>query len=278
MGGPRRIQVYLPASYLEQTNRRYPVLYLQDGQNVFSSAGRYAGFGWGDWELDKTADKLSRSNRMPEIIMVAVDNSTNRLYEYSGNLEPEAGSTNVSAFAKYAAFLVNELKPRIDREYRTRTNASDTATLGSSLGGLCSVALAWYHPDTFGGAASLSGAFQVNHTNFLDKVLKEYHGPPKPVRIYLDSGVCDFMGGDDGCSLTRQVADQLRRIGWGTNVDCFVDSKPMTPAELEASGLPQGKWAEAQKSQHNEFYWRMRAWRPLTFLFLLETNALPVTR
>jgi S-formylglutathione hydrolase FrmB len=145
------------------------------------------------------------------------------------------------------------------------------------MGGIGSLALAWYYPDAFGSAASLSGAFQIEHTNFLRLVLDAYHGSPKPIRIYLDSGVTDFMGGDDGCSLTREVAEQLRRIGGGTNLECFVDARPQTAGELEKSGLRRDKWAEAQKSQHNEFYWRQRAWRPLTFLFPPETNTPPVT-
>jgi hypothetical protein len=75
------------------------------------------------------------------------------------------------------------------------------------------------------------------------------------------------MGGDDGGSLTKQVAAEFRRIGWTNDVQWFVDGKPLTPAELEKSGLRRDKWAEAQTSQHNEFYWRLRSWRALTFLF-----------
>ena len=75
------------------------------------------------------------------------------------------------------------------------------------------------------------------------------------------------MGGDDGRSLTRQVAAELRRIGWPKNLKLYFDAKPLTLAELKKSGLRRDKWAEAQTSQHNEFYWRLRAWRALTFLF-----------
>src|SRR5437870_3507036 len=71
---PRTVRIYLPASY-NQTERKFPVLYLHDGQNVFSFAGTNVAFGWGSWELDKTADELSGNGKMQEIIMVAVDNS-----------------------------------------------------------------------------------------------------------------------------------------------------------------------------------------------------------
>ena len=135
------------------------------------------------------------------------------------------------------------------------------------MGGICSIILAWEHPEVFGKAASLSGAFHVEKAGFLGKVLRPYQGKPKPVRLYLDSGVVDFMGGDDGKRLTAAVAEECKRIGWGDSLLHFVDEKPLTPAELEKAQLRPDKWPEAQKSQHNEFYWRVRAWRPLTFLF-----------
>ena len=266
-GWNRGVHIYLPPSYSTQPQRRYPVLYLHDGQNVFSSAGTNCAFGWGNWQLDRSVDELSRAGKMQEIIMVAVDNSFARMEEYSGRHHAVGGPATNTAFENYEVFLITDLKPQIDLEYRTLPGAAHTAVMGSSLGGLCSLVLAWDHPEIFGGAASLSGAFQVEQTNFLNKVLKSYRGPPKPFRVYLDSGVVDFMGGDDGCSLTKQVAAEFRRIGWTNNLEWLVDGKPLTPAELEKSGLRRDKWAEAQTSQHNEFYWRLRSWRALTFLF-----------
>ena len=266
-GWNRGIHVYLPPSYPTQPQRRYPVLYLLDGQNVFSSAGTNCAFGWGSWELDRTVDALCRAGKMREIIMVAVDNSWGRLGEYSGRHHAPGGPATNTAFENYEAFLITDLKPQMDREYRTLPGAAHTAVMGSSLGGLCSLVLAWDHPEIFGGAASLSGAFQVERTNFLNDVLKPFHGPPKPFRAYLDSGVVDLTGGDDGCSLTKRVATELRRIGGKNDVRWFVDGKPLTPAGLKKSGLRRDKWAEAQTSQHNEFYWRLRSWRALTFLF-----------
>ncbi len=266
-GWNRRVHVYLPPSYPTQPQRRYPVLYLHDGQNVFSSAGTNCAFGWGSWELDRTVDALCRAGKMQEIIMVAVDNSPARFAEYSGRHHASGGPATNAAFENYEAFLITELNPQMVRDYRTLPGAAHTAVMGSSLGGLCSVVLAWDHAEIFGGAASLSGSFQVEQTNFLNDVLKSFHGPPKPFRVYLDSGVVGFMGGDDNCSLTQQVAAEFRRIGWANNLEWFVDRKPLAPAKLKKSGLRRDKWAEAQTSQHNEFYWRLRSWRALTFLF-----------
>lgn len=214
LGANRVIHVHLPPSYDANPKRRYPVLYLEDGQNVFSTAGTNVAFGWGNWALDQTADRLYRAGRMQEIIMVAVDNTSARYQEYCGRMNPPSTNGAVppsaTAFEKYSAFLITELKPLIDREYRTKTSAANTGIMGSSLGRLCSIVISWEHPETFGLAASLSGSFQVEHTNFLNSVLRDYRGKPKPVRVYLDSGVTDFMGGDDNCSLTGQVAAELR--------------------------------------------------------------------
>jgi predicted alpha/beta superfamily hydrolase len=266
LDAPRHIQIYLPPSYASEPKRRYPVLYLQDGQNVFSNAGTNACFGWGSWELDKTADELCRAGKMREIIMIAIDNSRARLAEYSGATH-EADSKTNTPFENYAAYLVKELKPKIDRDYRTQPSPASTAVMGSSLGGICSVVLAWEHPEVFGGAASMSGSFQIDQTNFLRNVLQPYHGPVKPFRVYIDSGVVDFTGGDDNRKLNEQVADELWRIGWKDDLGYYLDAKPMIEAELEKSGLRHDKWPEAQTSQHNEFYWRQRSWRALTFLF-----------
>jgi enterochelin esterase-like enzyme len=272
LGANRVIHVYLPPSYAKDARRRYPVLYIQDGQNIFSSAGTNSAFGWGSWQLDKTADALARAKKMQEVILVAVDNSAARREEYDWrvswpptNALPVEGPT---AFQKYSAFLITELKPLIDREYRTRPDPANTGLMGSSLGGFFSLVLAWEHPEVFGRAACLSGSFQIEQTNFLNDVLHNCHDKPKSIRIYLDSGTVDFTGGDDNRAITAKVAAEFQRIGWTEkNLELFTDARPLTPEQLEQTGLRRDKWNEAQTSQHNEFYWRLRAWRALTFLF-----------
>src|SRR5664279_4353064 len=110
LNSARTVQIYLPPSYNQQPNRRYPVLYLHDGQNVFSSAGTNICFGWGSWDLDKTADELCRAGKMQEIILVAANNSNARYAEYCGR--HHLGDTNANTgFENYAAFLIRELKP-----------------------------------------------------------------------------------------------------------------------------------------------------------------------
>ncbi|MGZ8938357.1 MAG: alpha/beta hydrolase [Limisphaerales bacterium] len=261
----RFIRVYLPPSYDEFKSTRFPVLYVHDGQNAFSTAGPHAAFGWGNWELDKTADRLIAEKKICPIIIVAIDCSASRYREYRGPIAPGADNR---AYERYARFLVEELKPRIDRDYRTLRGPEHTGLLGSSMGGICSLALAWEHPDTFGLAASLSGAFQVEKQHFVENVIGSPIAKKKPIRIYLDSGTGDYSGGDDGLKHTEAVAMQLQRLRWkpGTNLLHHID-RPLNAEQLKPFDLPNDKFSEAQRSQHNELYWRLRAWRPLTFLF-----------
>jgi len=280
LGTNRTIRIYLPPSYEHAPKRHYPVLYLHDGQNVFSSAGTNCCFGWGSWDLDHTVDALIASNKMQEIIMVAVDNSRSRYQEYRGPVSAgkakkaakpkgRTKSAEGSRFDDYADFLIKELKPKIDHQYRTVPGPAHTGLMGSSLGGICSLALAWENPNSFGLAASLSGSFQIEKRHFLENVLRPYEKKPKRIRIYLDSGTIDFTGDDDGRKHTEAVAAELRRIGWkeDKNLKQFVDLHPLSESELERAGLRHSKWKEAQGSQHNELYWRQRAWRALVFLF-----------
>lgn len=261
----RFIRIYTPPGYDESKARRYPVLYVQDGQNAFSTAGPHAAFGWGNWELDKTADRLISRGEMIPVIMVAIDCGASRYREYRGPIR--AGGDN-RAYERYARFLIEELKPKIDHDYRTVPGPARTGLIGSSMGGICSVALAWEHPQTFGLAASLSGAFQVESNYFLREIVAAYKQPKDQIRIYLDSGISDYAGGDDGLKNTEALARELTRIGWRQGEDLlhFVD-QPMTAEQLEPFDLPADKFKEAQRSQHNELYWRLRAWRALTFLF-----------
>jgi predicted alpha/beta superfamily hydrolase len=261
----KTIRIYLPPSYASSPRKRYPVLYVHDGQNVFSSAGPGACFGWGSWNLDDTVNHLVEAKRMREIIMVSIDNGRYRYQEYRG---PAAYSA-ATRFAQYSQFIARELKLRIDDEFRTMPKPAYTGLLGSSLGGICSVAMAWEHPDVFGLAGSLSGSFQVEKRCFLKKVLAGYKRRRKAIRFYLDSGVMDFDGDDDGRQDTEAVANELRRIGWKdeANLKHHVDAAPLNEEELEQAGVPSYKWSDALQSQHNEFYWRIRAWRALTFLF-----------
>ena len=280
LGTSRTVRVWLPPSYDTAPDQRYPVLYLHDGQNVFSAAGPHVAFGWGNWEVDLTVERLVKEKRMREIILVAIDNTAKRYQEYRGRAatftEEEQKTARFviepgdnSAYERYARLLIEDLKPAIDRRFRTLADPAHTGVLGSSMGGICSFTLTWDHPEVFGLAASLSGAFQIEKKTFLEQVLKSHTDPPKPVKLYLDSGATSFNGGDDGRANTEAVVAELRRIGWRDDVNLrhFVDEPPLTPEQLAPLKLAENKFKEAQVSQHNELYWRLRVWRALEFLF-----------
>jgi len=262
---PRKIHVYVPPNYDAEPKRRFPVLYVHDGQNAFSTAGPGAAFGWGPWELDKTVDRLIAEKKIEPIIMVAIDCSNERYKEYRGPKIWRKAGANDDLYENYVRFLIEELKPKIDREYRTKTKAADTGTIGSSMGAVISLALGWEHPDVFGKIAGLSGAFQVESKAAI-KGLREYDGKKKKLKIFLDSGTSDYTGGDDGLADTEAVVKELRRIGYKKELIHHIDHG-LTAEQLGPYHLNEGKAKEAVKSHHNEFYWRLRAPRALEFLF-----------
>mgnify|MGYP002073415965 CR=1 FL=1 len=145
----RRIWLYLPKDY-HQTNQRYPVLYLQDGQNLFDAATSFSG----EWQVDETLNTLGKS-----CIVVGIDNGgAQRMAEYNPWTHPQYGGGEGAA---YARFLVQTLKPFIDRQYRTRPEAVHTAVGGSSMGGLISLYTALEYPQTFGAALVFSPSLWI---------------------------------------------------------------------------------------------------------------------
>jgi alpha-glucosidase len=147
----RKISVYLPPNY-HTSGKSYPVLYMLDGQNVFDISTSYSG----EWEVDETLNELFE-NKGFELIVVAIDHGgEKRVNEYSAWASDKFGIAEADAFLK---FIVENLKPSIDKSYRTKTNAENTAILGSSLGGLFAHYVAFEVPETFGMSAVFSPSF-----------------------------------------------------------------------------------------------------------------------
>ncbi len=147
----RRIWIYLPPDY-EQSNRQYPVLYIQDGQNVFDTGTSYAG----EWYVDEALDKLFQDNGKTAIV-VAIDNgSTQRMNEYSPWKNARMGGGEGAAYLK---FLVETLKPYIDQHFRTLKGPESTGIMGSSMGGLIAFYGALQYPKVFGKAGVFSPSF-----------------------------------------------------------------------------------------------------------------------
>lgn len=280
MASNRMVRIWVPPGYSRSERARYPVLYLQDGQNMFASAGTNAASGWGSWQIDQMAEGLILSNRMAPIILVAVDSTPLRPLEYRGpahRYTPDELAREVrrpmrpgdsSAYEAYRTYLIDELKANVDRRFRTLRGPSTTGLMGSSLGGLCSLAIAFDRPDVFGRVACLSGSLQIERETLLNQ-FRAATNLPSGMKVYLDTGKVDMGGGDDGKARTDALAGEFRRLGWrdGRDFQRFVDYDLLTPGRLLAAGLSPDRLGEAKRSQHNEFYWRRRAWRALEFLF-----------
>ena len=138
----RRIWIYLPPSYTN-SSKKYPVLYAQDGQNLFDASTAYAD----EWHLDETLDSLFADKQNPEIIVVGIDNGEkHRMQEYAPWSHPKYGDGEGNV---YIDFIVNYLKPFIDQNYRTLSDRENTGILGSSMGGLISFYAALKIPGSF---------------------------------------------------------------------------------------------------------------------------------
>ena len=149
----RRVWIYLPPDYAT-SKRRYAVLYMHDGQNVFDAATAYAG----EWGVDETLDSL-RARGDAGAIVVAVDHGNSKRFdEYSPWKNTRFGGGEGAA---YVDFIVQTLKPYIDQTYRTRRDAKNTAIAGSSMGGLISLYAALKYPNVFGKAGVFSPAVWV---------------------------------------------------------------------------------------------------------------------
>ena len=235
LGNERRLFVLLPASYAASPKRRYPVIYAHDGQNMFASVT--GGARW-DWNIDAVLDRLAASGDVPEAIVVGVPSTDIRIAEY----DPLARG------ADYADFLIREVKPFVDRTYRTKADRANTTTIGSSMGGLISSYLVLRHSGVFSRAACLS--IHVIHpmedaaagawVRTLEAAIPEH----RPVRLYVDRGTVGLDG------------------KYGPLFDRLV-------ALLERAGFVRGKSLDvliAEGPAHNEAAWAARVDRPLRFL------------
>src|ERR1700688_1280737 len=152
LGNRRDVLVYLPPGYRRFSRTRYPVLYLQDGQNVFDAATSFAGT---EWSVDETAQRLIRENLIEPLLIVAIANTgEDRIHEYA----PTPGVIDENAKRKkrskgwarrYGGFLIEQRKPYIDKQYRTKPEAEFTGLGGSSLGGLLTLSLGLWFPNFF---------------------------------------------------------------------------------------------------------------------------------
>ena len=262
----RQVDVWLPPNYETDKNMSYPVLYMQDGQNVLNDETAMDNT---SWQAGRTALDLIKQDKIGPVIIVAIWNTPDRFLEYFPEnaaqyltdsekkqvmeLAQKDGSNKKQFLGdEYLKFLVAELKPYIDSHFRTLKDAKNTAICGSSMGGLISMYAAFEYPEVFSKAAGLSTHWPVffdnNDTNPAEAIRKymEMHVPaPKSHRFYFDLGTASL--------------DQY-----------YEDHQQQVDAIMERSGYAQNDNYLSQVfegDEHNEKAWRNRFDKALLFLY-----------
>lgn len=147
----RRIWIYLPPDY-HQSTKKYPVIYMEDGQNLFDNATSFSG----EWKVDETLNKIFADTKKSAVVIGIDNGGAERLNEYSAWENKKYGGGKGDL---YADFLVNTLKPFVDKNFRTLKDAKNTALIGSSMGGLISYYIGLKYPKSFGKLGIFSPSF-----------------------------------------------------------------------------------------------------------------------
>ena len=246
----RTISVYLPPGY-KNSRRRYRVLYMHDGQNIFDAATSFSGVEWG---VDEACEQLISEGKIEPIIVVGINNNDKRVDEYtpaeSTDPKREGGGKGVA----YGKFIIEELKPFIDRIYRTRSSRKNTFIMGSSLGGLISLHLAWTRPDIFGNAGIVSPALWWADSEILQRIKKE--PPPKPLpKLWIDMGTEEGNSHESFKECIEELSTLksiLKEKGWreGRNLKAYL----------------------AEGQNHSERAWNSRIEIILEYFFKIPKN------
>ncbi len=249
----REILVYLPKSY-ETSERRYPVLYMHDGQNLFDSATSYAG----EWYVDETLEGLASQGI--EAIVVGIPNIGSRRYhEYIPFPAPDLPDAQGE---QYTAFITDTLKPVIDRDFRTLSDPAHTGIMGSSLGGLISLYALFHRPAVFGLAGVVSPALRWGKQGIFPFVQDAAFVPGK---IYMDVGTAEGSGLAADPQSQRSFADH------------YVQQVRRMSSLLRRKGYQPGEtllYVEEEGGIHHESAWARRLPAALRFL-LGEAPAKP---
>ncbi len=223
----RDVLVWLPPGYAAEADRLYPVLYMHDGQNLFDPD---TAFQKGEhWRLGETAANLIAAGRLDPLIIVGIYNTGDeRIHEYTPTKDARLGG---GLAGDYGRLIVEELKPLIDRTYRTRPDAAHTGLGGSSLGGLATLHLGFTHPDVFSRLAVLSPSVWWDRRAILTTV-RQTRPRPK-LRLWVDMGTAEGRRGLDDARLLKAA---LVDAGYVEGVDLHY-------AEYEGATHSEGAWA-----------------------------------
>lgn len=236
----RDVTVYLPPGYEEQPERRFPVLYMHDGQNLFDPRTSFVP--GRTWQVAETADATIQAGEVEPLIVVGIANTGDRrLAEYTPTHDWKMGGGEAN---KYGELLVEELLPFIAARYRVLAGAENTGLGGSSLGGLVTVYLGLKYPQIFGKLAVLSPSVWWNHKAIVGYVNEKAPRLRRHPRMWLDVGEAE---GKRTMSDADLLARRLQTIGWRPDVD------------LHYEHIPGGT--------HDEAAWAQRVGPMLRFLF-----------
>jgi predicted alpha/beta superfamily hydrolase len=243
----RDLVVYLPPSYYENPLRpEYPVLVMHDGQNLFNSSTSFGGVAW---QCQDTVDGLVMDGAMQELVIVGIDNTPDRIYEYTYSYDATVGDGGGGDF--YLDFIEQTVLPLAASLYRLSGDRHWRGMAGSSLGGLISCYAGWTRPQLYGRVACMSSSFFWNNEDFNNTVLSNW-STPNDTAMYLDSG--DKGEGNDDEAQTVTVRNTLEQVkGFVMNQSLFY--------YLDHGG------------EHNEAYWGARFWIPMTDLYPPRVDA-----
>jgi len=208
----RFLRVWLPPGYddAENSTRRYPVLYLNDGQNLFEPSISFTGV---EWQVDETAERLIREGQIPPMIVVGIDNAgKDRLREYMSYRSLNPTMLRVQG-SRYPNFLIKEVMPFVAEMYRIASGPENTGLGGSSLGALISLYTAASHPGWFGRLLLESPSLWASNRQMIkeSRTVKQW-----PQRIFLAAGTAEAGREDRDRSMVddvRELAAIFRRAG-----------------------------------------------------------------
>lgn len=260
-GDSLTVDVWTPDGYTRC--KKYPVLYMHDGQMLFDSTQTW---NHKEWEMDETATRLIAEDSICPIIIVGIHNLPTRLGDYLPqvyyDMMAEGGEkTEMDNFFNkpfrgdaYINAIINTVKPLVDANYSTKKDAGSTCVAGSSMGGLISLYAICTHPEVFGNAMCVSTHFSTSteRPELADAMLqytKEHMPDPSNHKIYIDNGTqpCD----DAYIPFFRSAVELFKAVGYGES-------------NLLYKEFP-GHW-------HSEEYWASRMNFPLKFIFNGESR------
>lgn len=236
---PRNVDVLLPANYHASTDH-YQVLYVHDGQNLFDDGLSFSGT---SWRFGETAHRLISENRIDPFIIVGIWNNSERLGEYMPQKPFESSVNDIhdnwftQAYGvkpksdAYLNFMVHELKPFIDTEFRTLSYPESTAVMGSSMGGLVSCYALTEYPQVFGKAACLSSSWTLGGEPFIQYLSSALPGAGLH-KLYFDYGAEEFVG--NYRHLQKEVDEILISKAYRENIDWLTARYPGAPHSEQA--------------------------------------------